>query len=352
MQWFKCIWASEMSADSDVWLATLAFFIAFAATQRMRIFALKTGMVDQPSSRGSHFAPTPRGGGLAIVGAFLLAALGLYALRLIDLRMLLVFLLGSGTVAFIGYLDDRRPLTAKLRFCVHTAAAVIAVALIDDASLPSWLHLGGAGIWMARIFGVLAITWGTNLFNFMDGIDGIASAEAVFIGGAGAWLMYLFGVNDGLGEAMLCLAAASAGFLLWNWPPAKVFLGDVGSGFLGFTLAVLSWSATTHGAFRIEVWIILAGVFVVDATLTLMRRVLRGDRWFEPHRTHAYQHLARRWGSHLPVTMAVSIINIFWLLPWAWFAADRPRFADVALLVSLVPIIGLAVISGSGRREK
>src|ERR1700733_14071361 len=107
MQWFKCIWASEMSADSHFWLATLAFFIAFAATQRMRIFALKTGMVDQPSSRGSHFAPTPRGGGVAIVGAFFLGACVFYALRIIDLGIFFFFLLGSGTVAFIGYLDDR-----------------------------------------------------------------------------------------------------------------------------------------------------------------------------------------------------------------------------------------------------
>ena len=247
MQWFKCIWASEMSADSHFWLATLAFFIAFAATQRMRIFALKTGMVDQPSSRGSHFAPTPRGGGLAIVGAFLLAAFGLYALRLIDLRMLLVFLLGSGTVAFIGYLDDRRPLTAKLRFCVHAAAAVIAVTLIGDASLPSWLHLGGAGIWMARIFGVLAITWGTNLFNFMDGIDGIAAAEALFMVGAGTLLSSVSATGITASYGAIVFGAACLGFLIWNWAPARIFMGDVGSGYLGYVIAVLAIASARDG---------------------------------------------------------------------------------------------------------
>jgi Fuc2NAc and GlcNAc transferase len=341
-----------VTIDSRALVATLTFFFAFAATRLMRMFALRTGLLDHPSPRGSHSAPTPRGGGLAIVGAFLLAAIGLYALRFIDTRLLVVFLMGCGAVALVGYVDDRRPLTAKVRLYVHVAAAVFVVTLIGDAAVPKWLHLGWAGIWVVRFFGVLAIVWGTNLFNFMDGIDGIAGAEAVFIGGAGAWLAFSFGGNGGLGEAMLCIAAASAGFLIWNWPPAKIFLGDAGSGFLGFTLATLSWAACIHGSFRIEVWAILAGVFVVDATLTLTRRVVRGDRWFEAHRTHAYQHLARRWGSHFAVTLAVSAINVIWLLPWAWFAADHPQFAGIALLAALVPIIVLAVLSGSGSREK
>lgn len=281
---------------------------------------------------------------------FLLAMCVYHSIGLIGTRLLLLFLLGCGSVALVGYIDDIRSMSARSRFLVHLLAAVFAVVMIGDSSIPTWLGLGPAGIWIVRCFGVLAIAWGTNLFNFMDGIDGIAGSEAVFVSASGAWLTALFAPNRGLEGAMLCLAAASAGFLTWNWPPARIFMGDVGSSFLGFTLVALGWAASSQGGLRFEVWIILAGVFIVDASLTLIRRMLRGDRWTDAHRMHAYQHLARRWRSHLGVTTTVTAINIFWLLPWAWFAADHPQFAVGALSISLAPIVVMAMVHGSGRQ--
>jgi Fuc2NAc and GlcNAc transferase len=338
--------------DSRIWVACLAFFVAFSATKFVQVLAQRMQVLDHPTPRSSHSLPTPRGGGLAIVLTFLLAMCVYYSIGLIGTRLLLLFLLGCGSVALVGYIDDIRSMSAWSRFCVHLLAAVFAVFLIGDSSIPTWLDMGWAGIWIVRCFGVLAIAWGTNLFNFMDGIDGIAGAEAVFVSASGAWLTILFGSNRGLDGAMLCLAAASAGFLAWNWPPAKIFMGDVGSSFLGFTLVAMGWAASVHGGPRFEVWIILAGVFVVDASLTLVRRVLRGDRWFDAHRMHAYQHLARRWRSHLRVTATVTAINLFWLLPWAWYAAHHPQFAGRALLISLAPLAALAIVTGAGRQEK
>lgn len=341
-----------MAIESRIWVACLAFFVAFCTTKLVRMLAQRMRVLDHPTPRSSHSLPTPRGGGLAIVTTFLLAMCIYYSIGLIGTRLLLLFVVGCGSIALVGYIDDIRSMSARSRFCVHLLAAVFAVLLVGDSSIPTWLGVGSAGIWVVRCFGVLAIAWGTNLFNFMDGIDGIAGAEAVFVSASGAWLTTLVGPNGGgLEGAMLCLAAASAGFLAWNWPPAKIFMGDVGSSFLGFTLVVLGWAARSRGL-PFEAWIILAGVFVVDASLTLMRRMLRGDRWFDAHRMHAYQHLARRWHSHLPVTATITAINIFWLLPWAWFAADHPQFAVGALLISLSPIVGLAIVAGSGRQEK
>jgi Fuc2NAc and GlcNAc transferase len=148
------------------------------------------------------------------------------------------------------------------------------------------------------------------------------------------------------------LAAATLGFLVWNWPPASIFMGDVGSGFLGFTLAVLGLVASRHSVARIEVWMILSGVFVVDATVTLLRRLVRGDRWFEAHRQHAYQYLASRWKKHLPVTILVCAINLFWLFPWAWIAALYPAYAMWCALAALAPLVIIALLLGAGRESR
>jgi Fuc2NAc and GlcNAc transferase len=212
--------------------------------------------------------------------------------------------------------------------------------------------MGLQGIWAASLLGVMALTWSTNLFNFMDGIDGIAGSEAVFVAGAGAFLNSRFGGDSGLTAAMLVLAAASLGFLIWNWPPARIFMGDVGSGFLGFTLAVFALAASRHSTVPIEVWAILSGVFLADATVTLLRRIFRGDRWFEAHRLHAYQGLASRWQAHLPVTALVIGINVFWLFPWAWIAATYPARALWDVCAALAPLAVIALLAGAGRKVR
>jgi Fuc2NAc and GlcNAc transferase len=197
----------------------------------------------------------------------------------------------------------------------------------------------------------VALVWVTNLFNFMDGIDGIAGAEVLFISVAGAWLNWREQGDFHLTEGTLCLAAASGGFLVWNWPPARIFMGDVGSGFVGFTIAGLGLMISQHSAIPIEVWVILSGVFVVDATVTLIRRVYRRDRWFEAHRTHAYQHLAIRCKSHLRVTLSIAIINVVWLLPWAILATRNPPNALWFLAAALTPLAVLALIFNAGRPD-
>jgi Fuc2NAc and GlcNAc transferase len=269
-----------------------------------------------------------------------------------DPMLLGTLLIGGGAMALVGYLDDQRHLRASVRFGVHLAAALWAVILlggIPERALANWgLH----GVWIGGLIAVLTLVWTTNLFNFMDGLDGIAGSEAVFVSGAGAWLSWYEGGAPGLTVIMACLAAASLGFLCWNWPPARIFMGDVGSGFLGFSLAVLGLAASQKGIFPIEVWAILGGVFLVDATVTLIRRVIRGDRWFNAHRTHAYQHLARRWKAHLPVTILVMLINAFWLLPIAILAARFPYYALWLLATALAPLVALVIVCGAGTDER
>jgi Fuc2NAc and GlcNAc transferase len=275
--------------------------------------------------------------------------IGFYGL--IDFKTVSILLGSGGIVAAIGFLDDRHSLPAIVRFGAHALAACLFVFALGAVPESALTDFGVHDPWIGACLVIVALIWSTNLFNFMDGIDGIAGSEAIFIGGAGAYFISMHPANPGLCLAMACLCAASGGFLAWNWPRARIFMGDVGSGFLGFTLPMLALVASWRMTIPLQVWVILFGLFAVDATVTLLRRMARGDRWFEAHRLHGYQHLARRWKDHLPVTVLFSAINLLWLLPWAWCAAKFPQHATLCLCLAWSPLIVLAFIVGSGRPE-
>jgi Fuc2NAc and GlcNAc transferase len=332
--------------DKLIILAT--FCVSLAASGGARRYALRSNLLDMPNVRSSHSIPTPRGGGIAIVLSFFAGAAVLTEIEQLASRVLIA-LLGAAAVAAVGFWDDRRNLSATSRFAVHVATAAFAVAVLGGLPTDVFHRLGSVASWLCALLAVFVLTSATNLFNFMDGIDGIAASQAIFMSVAGAAINEAAGGAPGLTAAMLCLGAAAAGFLVWNWPPARLFMGDVGSGFLGFAIALLAFEQSRSAGTPIAVWGILGGVFLVDASTTLLRRIARGDRWLEPHRTHAYQHLARNWGGHLPVTLAAGAINLAWLLPWAWFAAFHPAKSVFCVTVALVPLVALAVMAGSGK---
>jgi len=317
------------------------FALAVPGTLCVRVVAIRRGLMDHPSQRSSHTIPTPRGGGLAIVAAHFVALLVLDLRGYITLTESIALMAAGGAVALVGFLDDRRSVAASVRFMVHLGAAILVVAMIGGVS--------ARAAWIGQLVAVLGIAWVTNLFNFMDGIDGIAASEAVFVSLAAAGMIFVLNRDVGLVGSFGALGMASMGFLVWNWPPARIFMGDVGSGFLGFMLAALAILASRRNVIALQVWPILGGVFLVDATVTLIRRVVRGDRWYEAHRTHAYQHLARVWGGHFTVTLAVCAVNLCWLLPWAWYASTHPSAATLCVAAALLPLVAAAIWAGAGR---
>jgi Fuc2NAc and GlcNAc transferase len=330
----------------------LTVLAAWVLTGVVRRHAIRNAMIDIPNSRSSHAIPIARGGGLAIVLVYLAALLLLRLAGMLDTATVAALGGGGMLIATVGYLDDRKALPASVRFAVHVAVGAVWVIAFLGGFADAWLRSFGLhGVLVGSALAIFAIAWMTNLFNFMDGIDGIAASEAIFIACAGAFIGWQHGAEIGLTLAMLALAGATAGFLIWNWPPAKIFMGDVGSGFLGFTLAALGIAASARGRIPIEVCVILGGVFLVDASFTLLRRMLRGDRWYEAHRAHAYQRLARRWNAHLPVTAAVIVVDVIWLLPWAWAAAAHRDQAPLFTALALAPLIVAALVCGAGRRE-
>lgn len=324
--------------------------LAAALTGWQRRRALRTGMLDVPNQRSSHVQPTPRGGGLAIVITVTIASAFLLPCATGAGYLIAAVLPGFVLVALVGWLDDRSGLRPAVRLVAHLLASAWAVLFLVR-STGSWLQLTDG--WVTLAFGallVLAIAWATNLFNFMDGIDGIAGSQASFTGVMGAVLCVL--ANDSAGALfMLAIAGSCAGFLYWNWPPARIFMGDVGSGSLGFLLAAAPVLIAADSIYRLIPWMILWGTFVADASVTLVRRALRRERLSDAHRSHAYQRLSRRWGSHRRVTLWFTAVNILWLAPLCLAAWCWPGFSISILLVAWLPLFVIAALLGAGKHE-
>lgn len=333
-----------------IWLILLAGLSSLLLTAALRRYALSRSLLDVPNARSSHTLATPRGGGLAFVIAFLLATLALAWSDVVSPALLTGLLGAGGLVAVIGFMDDHGHIPARWRLLGHFAAAGWGMYWLGG--LPA-LTVFGVQIeqsWLWLILGSLYLVWLLNLYNFMDGIDGIASVEAVCVCLGGCLLYGLAGNPEAIWLPLL-LAVTVAGFLFWNFPPARIFMGDAGSGFLGIVLGLLSLQAAWTNPLFFWGWLILLGVFVVDATFTLGRRLLRGEKVYEAHRSHAYQYASRHHGSHLPVTMAVAAINLGWLLPVAVAVVVFKVDGAMGTLVAYLPLILLAIKYRAGQRE-
>lgn len=332
------------------WLFPLAMLLSVFLTAGLRRYALAKSIIDIPNARSSHSIPTPRGGGVAIVVSFLLAVPLLVLLELLSIDDGLA-LFGSGVlVAVIGFMDDHGHIAARWRLLGHFSASLWALYWLGGLpviNMLGWpIDLGFVGHLLAALY----LVWLLNLYNFMDGIDGIASVEAICVCVGGA-LLYAVTGHAQLIPVLLVLALAVAGFLYWNFPPARIFMGDAGSGFLGIALGVLSLQAAWVSSQLLFAWLILLGVFIVDATFTLIRRLVRGDRVYEAHRSHGYQYASRQFGRHLPVTLAVGALNVCWLLPLALGVGAFGWDGVTVLVIAYLPLLLLAVKYRAGQLE-
>ena len=319
-----------MTPGPVVWLALAGAAVAAsgALSGMARRYALARSVLDVPNERSLHSVATPRGGGAAVAAVVLGGTLVLGLLGVLAPRVVAGLAGGGVLVSIVGWIDDRRGVAALPRLLVHLAAALWALVWLGGMPRLTLgtgaVHLGAFGALLA----VLAVVWSINLYNFMDGIDGLAGAEAVVVGLAGAMLLGIMG--SPLALVALLVAAAGAGFLPWNWPPARLFMGDTGSGFLGFVFGVLAVASENTDALPALVWLVLLAPFFLDATVTLVRRVAAGERWYAAHRSHAYQRAVQAGYSHLQVTLATVGLSAA-LAVLSIIATTRPELRGVVM---------------------
>ena len=318
--------------------AVPAFVGALVLTGLARRIAVARSVLDVPNERSSHTSPIPRGGGLAIVTVVLSGVAILWLTGVLGWTESWAILGGGTLVAVVGWLDDRRSLSAFTRLAAHVAAAAWALWWLGGMPfLTTGREVHSLGMFGTALAG-FAIVWAINVTNFMDGIDGLAAGEVVTVTLTAAAL--LAEVHPSLAAAAALTGGAALGFLPWNWRPARIFMGDTCSGFLGYVLAVLAVASERAGALPALVWVVLYAVFATDATVTLLRRAWRGERWYSAHRSHAYQRAVQAGWSHARVTATVLFLNVG-LGVLAWRAAARPELLGQALAVA-AGVTGLA----------
>lgn len=322
-----------------IFCCLIVFAFSALMTWVARLYAIHKAILDIPNERSSHQIPTPRAGGLGIILTFILSLVWLGWFNLLDQKLVVALFGGGLAVAAIGFCDDVYHVKPRWRILVHILAALWAVYWIGGFSsvdIGEWhfpLH------WLGAFLAVFAIVWCINFYNFMDGIDGLAGTEGIFVSLVSG--LFLWGSGHFLlAILMWFLAAANAGFIVWNWSPAKIFLGDAGSGFLGFVFGTIGLYTANQGFLEIAFWWILLAVFLCDATFTLLKRICQGKRWYSAHREHAYQDLISQGANHRQVTLGVQAINCCILLPMAYLAYRVP-FLSIWLVGMSTVILAL-----------
>ncbi len=327
------------------------FALSAGTTAAVLRYARTRDLLDIPNSRSSHSIPTPRGGGIAVVFITLTAWISGSLAGWFAIEAILAVSLGGLLIAAAGLIDDFKDVPASWRFGVHVVGAAIVIhqlggiteIQVGELSIP----LGYAGY----LIGATWVVWLLNLYNFMDGIDGIAAVQAVTSSFSVAACMLVIG-DPQFALIAAVVGASALGFLVFNWPPARIFMGDVGSSFIGFVFGALALASHNAGALSIWVWLVILAVFIVDATVTLLVRIGRRERWYAAHRSHSYQKASRRFGAHKPVTLVVGSINLLWLFPLAVVASLRPDAGWWITITAWTPLVALACWLGAGRPDE
>lgn len=341
----------------------LTFILTFAATvllsYLLRYLLESWQILDFPNHRSSHTEPLPRGGGLAICVVFLVALFVTGFYQSLDSDFVTAIFIGSPIIALIGLSDDIFNPNVFIRFVAMLIVIAFCVWQLGIPAVPFGTFMLSSTFLLFPI-AVLFLLWLVNLFNFMDGIDAIASVEAISVALIAALLLVVLASEYDLAKVLVLMACAVAGFLVLNWPPAKIFMGDVASGFLGFVLGLFAIKTSVQETMNVWVWLILLGLFFIDATVTIIKRIINREKFYQAHRQHAYQRIAlylqktkkrdlrtARKYAHQTVSLGVVGINFLWLAPFALLAGLYPEWGIVYAFIALTPLVILVLHSAN-----
>ncbi len=329
------------------------FFLSFYITSYVRNYSLRNNVIDVPNERSSHVVPTPTGGGVAISLSIILSVFVFGGDWIAYPSISLALGIGVIVIGIVGWIDIHKEVAVLTRAIIYLLVSITALILLGGMSELSFglYHLGPG--WLASLLAIIGITWLVNLYNFMDGTDGLAAVQALSTGLYGT---VVFMSSDQIAASVICLTVffSTLGFLVWNWAPAKIFMGDVGSCSIGFTFGVLAVYGEISGSVPVIIWLILLSIFISDASMTLMKRILSGETWYRAHNTHAYQRLVQLGMGHGRLAMYTLCANIFVIGPLAYLAWRKTEYSlqiTVCLYVFLA-LIWLQVHRVYSRRSR
>ena len=321
-----------------IWLPLIAFVLSFLGVYFLKKYALRLKIVAIPIERSLHNKVTPRGGGVIIAIVFLAFILVFYITRQIMVAEFLVLFGGGLIMAVTGFLDDILRLKASIRFIIQFFAVGWGLYWIGGIPSTAFFERLPVLYAVANAVAVVALVWFINSFNFIDGIDGLATSSATFFSlSTGGYFLWQ-GIEP-YGSLLIVLAACSLAFLCFNWPPAKMFLGDAGSNFFGYLFGAMVLITVKNGNLSIWTWLIILAYLITDTTTTTFLRLCLVKGWYHRHRSHAYQNLARILDNHKFVTCLITGINVFYVLPLAYLSIQYQQYAWLAFAASVIPIL-------------
>ena len=318
----------------DIYSLIMLFFVSFLGTYLYRKVAISRNILANLNFRTLHINPIPAGGGIVFSMVFVVGLFYHWWLNQSSNNLLLVLAVGGGAAALFGFLDDLKDIRAMKKFAVQLLLSGWALFWLDGGPL---LFIDWIPSLVSIPVTMLFLVWMMNGYNFMDGIDGMAISGAVFVSGTMIWVLLWTHPESEFIMVMALLLASSSAFLLFNWPPASIFMGDAGSAFLGYLFGPLILVTVMVGDVTIWTWLVVFGYFFADIVVTQIMRVILVKKWYLAHRSHAYQNLARITGSHIKVTGGVVLYNLIWVLPLTLWSALSPEIALYAVVLAVLP---------------
>ena len=326
--------------------------VTFIMTLILKNYLLSRNLLVIPDLRSSHSNPKPQGGGLSIILCLVISLFLLDFFGFVERDKFLFFLIPGLFIAFIGFLDDFGEINLVIRLFVQFSVACLGLYLIGGFPVISLFGYELASRTFCILFGIIYIVWMINLYNFMDGIDGLVPLESLFIFSVISIISKTVLLDSSLSFILAILCSVILGFLILNFPKAKIFLGDVGSTFLGVIISLISIYSSLNNPELFWSWLILLGVFIVDSTFTLLRRIFLKEKFYLPHSLHAYQKIARKLNSHSKTSMLVVLLNIMWLTPLAFLVALNKIEGVLGFFLAYIPLIFIAYYYEAGSPEK
>jgi len=330
MVFLECLW---------VYYLIISVLVSFFATILYRKSAINWGVIAKPNFRTSHINPIPAGGGIVFSMVFVVGLTFLWLINQLSNMLFFLLAVGGGVAALFGFLDDLKDIRAMKKLAVQILLSGWVVFLLNGGELfyfewlPSWISIP---------LTILFLVWMINGYNFMDGIDGMAISGAVFISATMLGVLLWTRPESEFIMVIALLLASSSAFMLFNWPPASIFMGDAGSVFFGYIFGSLILLTVMEGDATVWNWLVVFGYFFADTTVTQIMRVILVKKWYLAHRSHAYQNLARITESHLKVTGGVVLYNLIWVLPLTFWSALSPETALYAVGLAVTPGVVVA----------